>query len=91
MDQLDLAFDGADVAKYEEPVFDFLLGKPPPDWVMITIYELGDKDRPVVYGVLLNTKTADECAIFVAQKIVQKCGEFARGGRMVSDVSVGFF
>ena len=91
MDQLDLDYDGADLAKYEEPVFDFLLGKPLPDWVSITICELGDRRRPPVYRVLLNAKTVDECAIFVAQKIVQKCGEFARGGRVVSGVTVEFF
>jgi hypothetical protein len=34
---------GADVAKYEETVFDFLSGKPLPDWVSITIGELGDR------------------------------------------------
>lgn len=91
MDQLDLAYDGADLAKYEEPVFDFLLGRPLPHWVSFTIYEFGDRSRPPVYRALLNAKTADECAIFVAQKIVQKCGEFARSGRLVSGVTVEFF
>jgi hypothetical protein len=63
-----------------------LLGKPLPDWVSITICELGDTGRLPVYRVLLNAKTVDECAIFVAQKIVQKCSEFARGGRVVTGV-----
>jgi len=30
MDQLDLAYDVGDIAKYEPKVFDFLLGKPLP-------------------------------------------------------------
>lgn len=88
MDQLDLTYNGSDLAKYEKPVFDFLLEKPTPDWVSIVICEADDRGRPAMYVAQMNAKTAAECAIFVAQKIVQKCGEFARGGRVVNGVTI---
>jgi hypothetical protein len=90
MDELDLAYSD-DVISYELKVSDSLLSRPLPAWVSIAINEAGDSASHPIYRHLVNSKTAPECPNFMANKIVQKCSEFASRGPLVGGITVMFF